>query len=106
MIDTLAREYDVKELCALMGVSRSGYYKWKNRGKSSQENRREEIIGIVQEVHTEHPSHGYRWVHAYILINYKVRCSVSFIYTTLQTITTSASETVSLSRGILFLSAN
>lgn len=64
-----------------MGVSRSGYYKWKNRGKSSQEKRREEMIGIVQEVHNGHPSHGYRWVHAYIQINYKVRCSASFIYT-------------------------
>lgn len=64
-----------------MGVSRSGYYKWKNRGKSSQEKRREEMIGIVQKVHNDHPSHGYRWVHAYIQINYKVKCSVNFIYT-------------------------
>ena len=58
MIDTLCREYDIKELCELMGVSRSGYYKWKARGKSSQEKRREEMISIVQEVHKEHPSHG------------------------------------------------
>lgn len=62
-------------------MSRSGYYKWKKRGKSSQEKRREEMIGIVQEVHIAHPSHGYRWVHAYILINYKVKCSASFVYT-------------------------
>ena len=81
MIDTLSREYDVKELCELMGVSRSGYYKWKNRGRSSQEKRRIEMISIVQEVHNDHPSHGYRWVHAYILTNYKVKCSSSFIYT-------------------------
>ena len=39
------------------------------------------MIDIVQQVHNEHPSHGYRWVHAYILINYKVKCSASFIYT-------------------------
>ena len=64
-----------------MGVSRSGYYKWRKRDKSSQEKRREEMIDIVQQVHNEHPSHGYRWVHAYILINYKVKCSASFIYT-------------------------
>ncbi len=80
MIDTLSREYDVKELCNLMGVSRSGYYKWKNRGKSSQEKKREEVIGIVEEVHRDHPSHGYRWVHAYILINYKVNGSASYVY--------------------------
>ena len=80
MIDTLSREYDVKELCDLTGVSRSGYYKWKNRGKSSQEKKREEVIGIVEEVHRDHPSHGYRWVHAYILINYKVKGSASYVY--------------------------
>lgn len=80
MIDTLSRGYDVKELCELMGVSRSGYYKWKNRGKSSQEKKREEVIGIVEEVHRDHPSHGYRWVHAYILINYKVNGSASYVY--------------------------
>lgn len=63
-----------------MGVSRSGYYKWKNRGKSSREKKREEIIEIVENVHKEHPSHGYRWVHAYILLNYELACSVSFVY--------------------------
>lgn len=80
MIDTLSREYDVKELCNLMGVSRSGYYKWKNRGKSSQEKKREEVIGIVEEVHRDHPSHGYRWVRAYILINYSINTSASYVY--------------------------
>lgn len=80
MIDNLSREYDVKELCELMGVSRSGYYKWKKRGKSSQQKHRERVIAIVEEVHTDHPSHGYRWVHAFIVINYDVECSVNFIY--------------------------
>lgn len=63
-----------------MGISRSGYYKWKNLGKSGREKKREEIIEIVGNVHKEHPSHGYRWVYAYIRINYTVACSASFIY--------------------------
>lgn len=63
-----------------MGVSRSGYYKWKKRGKSSLQRHREMVIAIVEEVHTAHPSHGYRWVHAYIRNNYDVECSASFIY--------------------------
>ena len=63
-----------------MGVSRSGYYKWKKRGKSSQQRHREKVIAIVEEVHKAHPSHGYRWVHAYIRINYDVECSTNFIY--------------------------
>ena len=74
-------DYPISEMCRILDVNRAAYYKWKNRGKSSQEKRREEMIGIVQEVHDEHPSHGYRWVHAYILINYKVKCSASFVYT-------------------------
>lgn len=80
VIDVLSREYDIKELCELMGISRSGYYKWKNRGKSSREKKRDEIIEIAENVHKAHPSHGYRWVHAYILLNYEVTCSFSFVY--------------------------
>lgn len=72
--------YDVKELCELMGVSRSGYYKWKARGRSNREVRREKIIAKVEEVHKAHPSHGYRWVHSYIMQNTDIQCSVSLIY--------------------------
>lgn len=63
-----------------MGVSRSGYYKWKSRGRSNREKRREEVIAKVEEVHKDHPSHGYRWVYAYIIQNYDITCSVSLIY--------------------------
>lgn len=34
-----------------MGVSRSGYYKWKNRGRTSRDQKREEVIRLVTEVH-------------------------------------------------------
>ena len=30
IIELLSRDYEVQQLCSLMGVSRSGYYKWKN----------------------------------------------------------------------------
>lgn len=63
-----------------MCVSRSGYYKWKNRGDSDQKIKREKIVKLVEKIHDEHPSHGYRWVHAYILLNYSISCSTSFIY--------------------------
>ena len=49
-----------------MGVSRSGYYKWKNRDKSERDNNREEIIALVAEPHEAHPSHGDRWVAAFL----------------------------------------
>lgn len=64
----------------MMGVSRAGYYKWKNRGKPACEDKRRLVIKYVTEVHTAHPSHGYRWVCAYIRINYKVSFSESYVY--------------------------
>ena len=30
-MDLLSRDNPIKDICALMGVSRAGYYKWKNR---------------------------------------------------------------------------
>ena len=54
-----------------MGVSRSGYYKWKKRDKSARDLRREEVIALVSQVHEAHPSHGYRWVAAFIRINHQ-----------------------------------
>ena len=36
VIDALSREYEVKELCELMGVSCSGYYKWPVRRKDAR----------------------------------------------------------------------
>ncbi|MGN0620938.1 MAG: transposase [Porcipelethomonas sp.] len=63
-----------------MGVSRSGYYKWKNRDKSDRDLKREEVIELVSEIHTSHPSHGYRWVAAFIRINYDFQLSDNYIY--------------------------
>lgn len=63
-----------------MGVSRAGYYKWKNRGKPAYEDKRKRVIILVAEVHEKHPSHGYRWVCAYIRINYKVTFSENYVY--------------------------
>ena len=66
IVELLSRDYEVQELCSLMGVSRSGYYKWKKRDKSTRDLKREEVIALVSEVHKAHPSHGYRWVAAFI----------------------------------------
>jgi hypothetical protein len=76
----LSREYDVKELCDLMGVSRAGYYKWKKRGKPAYQDKREQVIALVTKIHTEHPSHGYRWVAAFIQINEGVSFSDNYVY--------------------------
>jgi len=63
-----------------MGVSRAGYYKWKKLGKTKRQVNQEEIIAIVKEIHSNHPSHGYRWVAAYIKINCGVTYSDNYVY--------------------------
>ena len=76
----LSRDYAVQDLCALMGVSRSGYYKWKKREKSERDVMREEMIALVETVHADHKSHGYRWTAAYIRLEYGYECSDNYIY--------------------------
>ena len=63
-----------------MGVSRSGYYKWKKRDKSKRDIKREELIALVEAVHADHRSHGYRWTAAYIRVEYGYECSDNYIY--------------------------
>lgn len=72
IIEKLSRDYDVQDLCALMGVSRSGYYKWKKRDKSDRDLKREEMIALVDAIHAEHKSHGYRWTAAYIRLECEI----------------------------------
>lgn len=77
-MDLLSRDNAVKDICALMGVSRAGYYKWKNRKPSPRDTKREEVIAMVRKVHERHPTHGYRWTAAYIRINMHVSISDSY----------------------------
>lgn len=63
-----------------MGVSRSGFYKWKNRDRSVQRVHRDVLIAVIEQVHKEHSTHGYRWVAAFIRINYPFGCSDSYAY--------------------------
>ena len=76
----LSRDYPVQDLCDMMGVSRSGYYKWKRHAPSPRDNRREEIIAVVADVHSKHKTHGYRWTAAYIRINLLIVISDSYAY--------------------------
>jgi len=76
----LSKDYTVKEICQLMGISRSGYYKWKGRTPAPSHLTREKQIKMVEDVHNEHPSHGYRWVAAYMRLTKKVSVSDNFIY--------------------------
>ena len=62
-----------------MGVSRAGYYKWLERGQPIG-NKRQRAIEAVAKAHAEHPSHGYRWICAYLRINGIIEISENFTY--------------------------
>ena len=76
----LSRDCAVKDLCDIMGVSRAGYYKWKNHKPSPRDNKREDVITKIKEVHEAHPTHGYRWTAAYVRINMQIIISDNYAY--------------------------
>ena len=63
-----------------MGVSRAGFYKWKNRDKSRRDINRDKLVNLVNEVHKTHKSHGYRWTAAFIRLEYKYVCCDNYVY--------------------------
>lgn len=76
----LSRDYAIRNICNLMGVSRAGYYKWKNRLPSQRDINREKMIELVRTVHEKHRTHGYRWTTAYIRLNEHVHISENYAY--------------------------
>lgn len=76
----LSKEYNVRDVCAVMGVSRAGYYKWKARGKSTRAVNREKLLAKVSDVHEHHRTHGYRWVAAYIRLNEDMDICDNMVY--------------------------
>lgn len=64
----MRKDYPVTELCTIMGVNRSGYYKWKARkgSKNRYEKDREMLTELLTEVHKKHRSYGYHRLAAVI----------------------------------------
>ena len=65
-----------------MDVNRSGYYKWKNRQIHKPEwiKRREDNLKIIQEVHSYHKTHGYRWISAYLKQKYGLILKPNYVH--------------------------
>ena len=57
-----------------MSVNRSGYYKWLNRQSNPSKRmlQRESDISLIRDIHEKHPSHGYRWINAYVRQKYGI----------------------------------
>ena len=65
-----------------MSVSKSGYYKWKHRKEkpSQKELARQRDINLIKEIHDKHPSHGYRWINAFIRNKYGIIMSNNHVH--------------------------
>jgi len=68
IIELLSKEYNIKSLCNVLKVSRSGYYKWfKNKDiLNNYELNRKELGKLIQDIHNRKPSYGYHRINAII----------------------------------------
>jgi transposase InsO family protein len=68
-------EHEVKRMCRVLGVSRSGYYTWRNRPKSQRTQANETLlVRIREEYQLSHKTYGSPRIHA-ALHKKGVRCS-------------------------------
>jgi DNA invertase Pin-like site-specific DNA recombinase len=61
VIFILSNEFPVKELCRIMGINRSSFYKWKERMEKPSQRMIKRIsdIKLFSEYHDRYPNHGY-----------------------------------------------
>ena len=60
IIETFKVKYPIVFLCKLMGINKSGYYKWKSRqGQMNRYERDSLLTKFLREQYKKHPSHGY-----------------------------------------------
>ena len=65
LIDAKKAQHPVSLLCGVLGVSRAGYYAWKQRPVSGRRRRDEELIGEIRAIHDESgATYGWPRVHA------------------------------------------
>ena len=68
IIELLSKKYNIKSMCELLKVSRSGYYKWlKNKDiLNNYEINRRDLGELIQDIHKRKPSYGYHRINAII----------------------------------------
>lgn len=67
----LSAQFRVKYLCDVLGINRSGFYKWKHRLEHPTNRMKSFVsdIALFKEYHSKYPSHGYRWLNAKIRLD-------------------------------------
>jgi putative transposase len=65
LIDAKRAQHPVSLLCSVLGVSRAGYYAWKDRPASPRERRDRELLALIRTIHSESEgSYGWPRMHA------------------------------------------
>ena len=69
--------HPVVTMCRVLGVSTSGYYAWRKRGRSIRSQRDEELTTVIREVHEgSRGTYGAPRVHAELVLGYGIGCSM------------------------------
>lgn len=53
-----ASGHSVEKMCDVLGVSRSGYYDWRDRPPSARATKHKKILAIIKETHRKYPMWG------------------------------------------------
>ena len=65
LIDAKRAQHPVSLLCSVLGVSRAGYYAWKDRPLSPRRRRDDELLALIRQIHDESEgSYGWPRMHA------------------------------------------
>jgi putative transposase len=65
LIEAERAQHPVSLLCGVLGVSRAGFYAWKDRRPCRRERRDRELIELIHEIHAEsRGSYGWPRMHA------------------------------------------
>lgn len=67
----MSSQFPVKHLCRVLGINRSGFYKWKKRLEQPSDHLKTFAANLMRfkEYHSKYPSHGYRWLNAKIRLD-------------------------------------
>ena len=67
----LSGTFPVQKLCNVLGINRSGFYKWKKRLEHPSPRLKSFVHDLIlfREYHERYPSHGYRWLNAKIRLD-------------------------------------
>jgi len=65
LIDAKKAQHPVSRLCAVLGVSRAGYYAWSKRPPCRRRRRDGQLLGAIRTIHTEsNATYGWPRIHA------------------------------------------